>query len=104
MKEIAIRLREFAEDWANTPIDTDVDIRRLNVSLFSDQLMRIVDDGYMSNELVNQEVEKRIAERMPNFDDLDERLTEYLVGILDSVDFHEWLRSRLSQKTEGGNK
>lgn len=65
MKETAIRLREFAEDWANTPIDTDVDIRRLNVSLFLDQLMRIIDDGYMSNDLVNQEVEKRIARVMP---------------------------------------
>ena len=47
-------------------------------------------------ELINQEVEKRIAERMPSFDDLDARLTEYLVGILDSVDFHEWLCSRLT--------
>ena len=60
--------------------------------------------------LINQEVEKRIKERMPSLDDLDARLTEYLVGILDSVDFHEWLCSRLtcsekpnnSQKTEGG--
>ena len=54
--------------------------------------------------LINQEVEKRISERMPSLDDLDARLTEYLVGILDSVDFHEWLRSRLTQKTEGGGE
>lgn len=66
MKEISIRLREFAEDWANTPVDTDVDIRRLNVNLFLDKLMRIIDDGYMSKELVNQEVERRIKERMEN--------------------------------------
>lgn len=66
----------------------------------------------IAGKFIAVEIEKRISERMPSLDDLDARLTEYLVGILDSVDFHEWLLSRLtssekqnnSQKTEGGEE
>lgn len=66
----------------------------------ADEIMLALDQSQFTadeaEEHINQEVEKRIAERMPSFDDLDARLTEYLVGILDSVDFHEWLCSRLT--------
>lgn len=72
MKETSVRLREFAEEGANTPMDVDVDIRRLNVSLFLDKLMSIINSGYTSNEHVNQEVEKRIVEMMPSEMTLEE--------------------------------
>lgn len=89
----------------------------------SDEMTRLVEEHIdqeverriaetIAGKFIAVEIEKRISERMPSLDDLDARLTEYLVGILDSVDFHEWLLSRLtssekqnnSQKTEGGEE
>ena len=84
MKE-KITKAEFINTWASEWDEiTGWKVSEEYHKQFSEQL----------ESIINQEVEKRIAERMPSFDDLDARLTEYLVGILDSVDFHEWLCSR----------
>ena len=67
-------------------------------------------------ELINQEVKKRIAERMPSEEEIEIKLGIFDAGTYDWFDFthetFEWLRSRLtcsekpnnSQKTEGGAK
>lgn len=69
------------------------------------------------NELVNQEVEKRIAERMPSEEDAQNAESEYEDSQNeDKIRFEteycfrdfmagtDWLRSRLAQKTEGGGE
>ena len=78
----------------------------------------------MIEPLINQEVEKRIAERMPSEEEINKQAEQAMqrdtkdgrIGIIiDSTyygvfcDALEWLRSRLtnpesSQKTEGGAK
>ena len=76
-------------------------------------------------ELINQEVEKRIAERMPSDEEIDKEAYNYSAFMVEDgnvgfdqkeyaifMDGAEWLRSRLtcsekpnnSQKTEGGNQ
>lgn len=62
-------------------------------------------------EFVNQEVEKRIAERMPKSKEEENNAfklsgnkslsSPYFTGFFDAC---KWLRSRLSQKTEGGGE
>ena len=65
--------------------------------------------------LINQEVEKRIAERMPSEEEIRDELCRHLYNWLEHNSFKDacrWLRSRLtcsekpnnSQKTEGGAK
>lgn len=66
-------------------------------------------EGKIEN-LVNQEVENRIAERMPSPSDKLKGLREYQFSIRgrhekdyiteDFLEGVEWLRSRLSQKTD----
>lgn len=61
--------------------------------------------------LINQEVEKRIAERMPTIEDEERNVfkfsgnrslsSSYFTGFFDAC---KWLRSRLAQKTEGGGE
>ena len=66
-------------------------------------------------ELINQEVKKRIAERMPSEEEIRDELCRHLYNWLEQNSFKDacmWLRSRLtcsekpnnSQKTEGGAK
>lgn len=85
-EEVKVRLEKLSQ------------IKQINATENPESLPRIKQQftADEAEDYINQEVEKRIAERMPSFDDLDARLTEYLVGILDSVDFHEWLCSRLT--------
>ena len=63
--------------------------------------------------LINQEVEKRIAERMPSEEEIRDELCRHLYNWLEHNSFKDacrWLRSRLtcsekpnnSQNTEGG--
>ena len=71
----------------------------------------------MIEPLINQEVEKRIAERMPSEEEINKQAEQAAqrdtkdgrIGIIiDSTyygvfcDALEWLRSRLTQKKEGG--
>ena len=71
----------------------------------------------MIEPLINQEVEKRIAERMPSEEEINKQAEQAMqrdtkdgrIGIIiDSTyygvfcDALEWLRSRLTQKKEGG--
>ena len=67
-------------------------------------------------QLVNQEVERRITERMPSEEDVEINLASFDEITNDWFDFthavYHWLRSRLtcsekpnnSQKTEGGER
>jgi regulator of sirC expression with transglutaminase-like and TPR domain len=64
------------------------------------------------NELVNQEVEKRIAERMPSEEEIEKHFTtphyhyekgHYYKVRKDRIFGANWLRSRLA-KTEGGGE
>ena len=55
--------------------------------------------------LVNQEAEKRIAERMPSDEEMESEIDRSPIDMAFAGGFAEcykWLRSRLSQKTEGG--
>lgn len=85
-------LFNYAEKWGSICTESDCATVRDEICLRIDQSQFTADEA---EDYINQEVEKRIAERMPSLDDLDAKLTEYLVGILDSVDFHEWLLSCL---------
>jgi len=73
----------------------------------------------MIEPIVNQEVEKRIAERMPSEEEINKQAEQAMqrdtkdgrIGIIiDSTyygvfcDALEWLRSRLTRKTEGGGE
>jgi len=54
---------------------------------------------YVKKDFVNQEVEKRIAERMPSEEEIDDKS----IKMFDSAAFRagiKWLCSRLSQKTD----
>jgi len=73
----------------------------------SDEMTRLVE------EQINQEVEKRIAERMPSEEEIRDELCRHLYNWLEHNSFKDacrWLRSRLtcsekpnnSQKSEGG--
>ena len=56
-------------------------------------------------KLFNQEVEKRIKKRMPSDEEIRDELCRHLYNWLEHNSFKDacrWLRSRLSQKTEGG--
>ena len=62
--------------------------------------------------LVNQEAEKRIAERMPSEEEMESEIDRSPIDMAFAGGFaecYEWLRSRLttlgeSQKTEGGRE
>ncbi len=75
-----------------------------------DEIMLALDQSqFTANEAeehINQEVEKRIAERMPSEEDVEINLASFDEITNDWFDFthavYHWLRSRLTQKTEGG--
>lgn len=81
----------------------------------ADEIMLALDQSKFTadeaEEHINQEVEKRIAERMPTIEDEERNVfkfsgnrslsSSYFTGFFDAC---KWLRSRLSQKTEGGGE
>ena len=86
----------------------------------ADEIMLALDQSQFtadeSEDYINQEVEKRIAERMPSEEDVEINLASFDEITNDWFDFthvvYHWLRSRLtcseksnnSQKTEGGER
>lgn len=93
-----------------------------NMALAEDDSLMIDWGESLINELVNQEVERRIKERMPSDELIEEiqekSLIEYENAPICEIDYYsgfedgcKWLRSRLtnlgvndSQKTEGGGE
>ncbi len=80
---------------------------------FIDMVTALISEGYVSKELVNQEVERRIKERMPNDPELMQEF-EGAYGYLSNPTKRQiWRHSlwaielyqrRLTQKTEGGGE
>ena len=54
------------------------------------------------NDFCNQEVEKRIKERMPSEEEIEQWMQENRWA--SARQYVKWLRSRLTQKTEGGGE
>ena len=103
MKE-KITKAEFINTWASEWDEiTGWKVSEKYHKQFSEQL----------EPLINQEVEKRIAERMPSEEEIRDELCRHLYNWLEHNSFKDacrWLRSRLtcsekpnnSQNTEGG--
>jgi len=115
-------LFNYAEKWGSICTESDCAIVRDEIYLRIDQSQFTADEA---EELINQEVEKRIAERMPSEEEINKQAEQAMqrdtkdgrIGIIiDSTyygvfcDALEWLHSRLtcsekpnnSQKSEGG--
>lgn len=91
-----------------------------NMALAEDDHLMIDWGESLINELVNQEVDRRIAERMPSEEEIEKNFTtphyhyekgHYYKVRKDRIFGAKWLRSRLtnpgvndSQKTEGGEE
>ena len=83
-----------------------------------DEIMLALDQSQFTadeaEELVNQEVERRIKERMPSEEEIDDETIAWAAEHQCGTPFSErwigfvkgakWLRSRLTQKTEGGGE
>ena len=114
-------LFNYAEKWGSICTESDCATVRDEICLRIDQSQFTADEA---EDYINQEVEKRIAERMPSEEEINKQAEQAMqrdtkdgrIGIIiDSTyygvfcDALEWLRSRLtnpesSQKTEGGAK
>ena len=114
-------LFNYAEKWGSICTESDCATVRDEICLRIDQSQFTADEA---EDYINQEVEKRIAERMPSEEEIMRRVrnrkdylrelgypTQVLVKYGDAIiETIEWLRSRLtcsekpnnSQKTEGG--
>jgi len=115
-------LFNYAEKWGSICTESDCATVRDEICLRIDQSQFTADEA---EDYINQEVEKRIAERMPSEEEINKQAEQAMqrdtkdgrIGIIiDSTyygvfcDALEWLRSRLtcsekpnnSQKTEGG--
>ena len=115
-------LFNYAEKWGSICTESDCATVRDEICLRIDQSQFTADEA---EDYINQEVEKRIAERMPSEEEINKQAEQAAqrdtkdgrIGIIiDSTyygvfcDALEWLRSRLtcsekpnnSQKTEGG--
>jgi len=103
---------ELRKEFEQAVLNADLDHWMVdNDRQFLDKIWDAVD------KLFNQEVEKRIAERMPSEEEINKQAEQAMqrdtkdgrIGIIiDSTyygvfcDALEWLRSRLTQKKEGG--
>ena len=110
-------LFNYAEKWGSICTESDCATVRDEICLRIDQSQFTADEA---EDYINQEVEKRIAERMPSEKERKEWLNSFDFGNVECYNYGragaiagiEWLRSCLtcsekpnnSQKTEGGAK
>jgi hypothetical protein len=106
-------LFNYAEKWGSICTESDCATVRDEICLRIDQSQFTADEA---EEHINQEVERRIAERMPSDELIEEiqekSLLEYENAPICEIDYYsgfedgvKWLRSRLTnQKTEGGGE
>ena len=103
-------LFNYAEKWGSICTESDCATVRDEICLRIDQSQFTADEA---EDYINQEVEKRIAERMPSEEEIRDELCRHLYNWLEHNSFKDacrWLRSRLtcsekpnnSQNTEGG--
>jgi len=115
-EQIFDALFDYAEKWGSICTESDCATVRDEICLRIDQSQFTADEA---EDYINQEVEKRIAERMPSEEwiasEARKRFTSN-TGFFESAKYQgfircgKWLRSRLtcsekpnnSQKTEGG--
>lgn len=120
-EQIFEELLDYVRKWDGIYTESDCATVRDEICLRIDQSQFTADEA---EEQINQEVEKRIKERMPSEEEIETQAIIKMqrdtkdgrIGILIDgtyadvfIDASEWLRSRLtnsgdSQKTEGGTK